>query len=102
MGATREIGAWVAGASLQAMPDEVVERARAGVIDTIGVILAGIGEPGARVAAGRGGGGGEGSGGAGAGGGGGGGCGGSPRGWSPRTAARRSRPSWAPACGRRS
>jgi 2-methylcitrate dehydratase PrpD len=52
MGATREIGAWVAGASLQAMPDEVVERARAGVIDTIGVILAGIGEPVTRIAAG--------------------------------------------------
>lgn len=52
MGATREIGAWVAGASLQAMPDEVVERARAGVIDTIGVILAGVAEPVTRIAAG--------------------------------------------------
>src|SRR5690349_21660997 len=52
MGATREIAAWVAGASLQAMPDEVVERARAGVVDTIGVILAGTGEPVTRIAAG--------------------------------------------------
>ena len=52
MGATREIAAWVAGASLQAMPAEVVERARAGVIDTIGVILAGTVEPVTRIAAG--------------------------------------------------
>jgi 2-methylcitrate dehydratase PrpD len=52
MGATREIAAWVAGASLRAMPDEVVERARAGVIDTIGVILAGVDEPVTRIAAG--------------------------------------------------
>jgi 2-methylcitrate dehydratase PrpD len=52
MGATREIAAWVAGASLQAMPAEVVERARAGIVDTIGVILAGTGEPVTRIAAG--------------------------------------------------
>jgi 2-methylcitrate dehydratase PrpD len=52
MGATREIGAWVAGASLEAMPDQVLERARAGIIDTIGVILAGTGEPVTRIAAG--------------------------------------------------
>jgi 2-methylcitrate dehydratase PrpD len=52
MGATTEIGAWIAGASLDAMPDEVVERARAGVIDTIGVILAGANEPVSRIAAG--------------------------------------------------
>jgi 2-methylcitrate dehydratase PrpD len=52
MGATRDIGAWVAGASLEAMPDQVLERARAGVIDTIGVILAGTGEPVTRIAAG--------------------------------------------------
>jgi 2-methylcitrate dehydratase PrpD len=51
MGATTEIGAWIAGASLDAMPDEVVERARAGVIDTIGVILAGTAEPVTRIAA---------------------------------------------------
>jgi 2-methylcitrate dehydratase PrpD len=52
MGATREIAAWVAGASLRAMPAEVVERARAGIVDTIGVILAGTGEPVTRIAAG--------------------------------------------------
>jgi 2-methylcitrate dehydratase PrpD len=52
MGATREIAAWVAGAELRAMPAEVVERARAGVVDTIGVILAGVDEPVTRIAAG--------------------------------------------------
>lgn len=52
MGATRDIADWVAGASLDRMPAEVVERARAGVIDTIGVILAGVHEPVTRIAAG--------------------------------------------------
>ncbi|TMC06161.1 MAG: MmgE/PrpD family protein [Chloroflexi bacterium] len=52
MGATREIAAWVADAELRAMPAEVVERARAGVVDTIGVILAGVDEPVTRIAAG--------------------------------------------------
>ncbi len=52
MGATREIAMWAAGASLDAMPAEVVERARAGVIDTVGVILAGVDEPVTRIAAG--------------------------------------------------
>jgi 2-methylcitrate dehydratase PrpD len=51
-GATGEVAAWVAGASLDAMPAEVVERARAGVIDTVGVILAGVDEPVTRIAAG--------------------------------------------------
>ncbi|HSR26198.1 MAG TPA: MmgE/PrpD family protein, partial [Candidatus Eisenbacteria bacterium] len=51
-GATCDIAAWVAGASLQTMPAEVVERARAGVVDTVGVILAGVGEPVTRIAAG--------------------------------------------------
>jgi 2-methylcitrate dehydratase PrpD len=51
-GATRDIAAWVAGESLAAMPAEVVERARAGVVDTVGVILAGVGEPVTGIAAG--------------------------------------------------
>jgi 2-methylcitrate dehydratase PrpD len=51
MGATIDIATWVAGASLEAMPVEVLERARAGVIDTVGVILAGVHEPVARIAA---------------------------------------------------
>jgi 2-methylcitrate dehydratase PrpD len=52
MGATRDIGAWVAAASLAAMPAEVLERARAAIIDTVGVILAGVDEPVTRIAAG--------------------------------------------------
>ncbi|HXM55496.1 MAG TPA: MmgE/PrpD family protein [Candidatus Dormibacteraeota bacterium] len=51
-GATEAIAAWVAGASLEAMPPDVVEKARAGVIDTVGVILAGVDEPVTRIAAG--------------------------------------------------
>ncbi|HEY7202023.1 MAG TPA: MmgE/PrpD family protein, partial [Candidatus Dormibacteraeota bacterium] len=51
-GATEAIAAWVAGASFDAMPSEVVERARAGVIDTVGVILAGVDEPVTRIVAG--------------------------------------------------
>lgn len=51
MGATRDIAVWAAGVSLEAMPAEVVERARAGVLDTAGVILAGIDEPVTRIAA---------------------------------------------------
>jgi 2-methylcitrate dehydratase PrpD len=52
MGTTSDIATWVAGASLEAMPAEVVSRARAGVIDTVGVILAGRDEPVTRIVAG--------------------------------------------------
>ena len=51
-GATRDIAAWVAAVSLDAMPALVVERALAGVVDTVGVILAGAGQPVTRIAAG--------------------------------------------------
>src|SRR5690348_7695687 len=53
-GTTADIAAWVAGSgvSIDALPPEVVERARAAAIDTIGVILAGAGEPVTRIAAG--------------------------------------------------
>jgi hypothetical protein len=32
MGTTSDVATWVAGASLGTMPDEVVERARAGIV----------------------------------------------------------------------
>src|SRR5215472_16756351 len=51
MGTTRDVAAWVAAASFEAMPAEVIDRARAGVIDTVGVILAGRDEPVTRIAA---------------------------------------------------
>jgi 2-methylcitrate dehydratase PrpD len=51
MGATRELAAWAAGTGFDAMPPEVVERARAAIIDTAGVILAGTAEPVTRIVA---------------------------------------------------
>jgi 2-methylcitrate dehydratase PrpD len=51
MGATTDIATWVCGVSIASAPAEVVERARAAVIDTAGVILAGRDEPVTRIAA---------------------------------------------------
>jgi 2-methylcitrate dehydratase PrpD len=51
MSATRELAAWAATTGGGAIPSEVVERARAAIVDTVGVILAGTGEPVARIVA---------------------------------------------------
>ncbi|HKF79067.1 MAG TPA: MmgE/PrpD family protein [Candidatus Dormibacteraeota bacterium] len=51
MGTTSDIAAWVAGASIETMPPEVLAPARDAIVDTVGVILAGLDEPVSRIAA---------------------------------------------------
>jgi 2-methylcitrate dehydratase PrpD len=51
MGTTTDLAEWVAGTSLQAMPALVTERGLAAIVDTVGVTLAGVGEPVSRIAA---------------------------------------------------
>ena len=51
MGLTRDVAAWVAGFSINDAPPEVTRAAKAGVLDTIGVILAGAPEPVTRIVA---------------------------------------------------
>jgi 2-methylcitrate dehydratase PrpD len=51
MGATRDIAAWVARFSIEDTPPEVRTAARAALLDTVGVILAGAPEPVTRIVA---------------------------------------------------
>ncbi len=51
MGSTRDIAAWVARFSIEDTPPEVKAAARAALLDTVGVILAGAPEPVTRIVA---------------------------------------------------
>jgi 2-methylcitrate dehydratase PrpD len=51
MGVTRDVSTWVARFSIDDAPPEVTEAAKAGVLDTTGVILAGAPEPVTRIVA---------------------------------------------------
>jgi 2-methylcitrate dehydratase PrpD len=51
MGTTGDVAAWVAGTSIDAMPADVLARGRAAIVDTVGVTIAGVAEPVARIAA---------------------------------------------------
>jgi 2-methylcitrate dehydratase PrpD len=51
VGITRNVAAWVARFSIDEAPPEVTAAAKAGVLDTIGVILAGAPEPVTRIVA---------------------------------------------------
>jgi 2-methylcitrate dehydratase PrpD len=51
MGVTRELAAWATETGFESMPAVAVERARAAIIDTVGVILAGTEEPVTRIVA---------------------------------------------------
>jgi 2-methylcitrate dehydratase PrpD len=44
-GRARELADWVAGLDLERVPDDAVEAAVRGITDTVGVMLAGVGEP---------------------------------------------------------
>jgi len=50
-GATGELAEWVAGTGFEALPAEVVVRAKSAMLDTLGVILAGTSEPVTRMVA---------------------------------------------------
>jgi 2-methylcitrate dehydratase PrpD len=51
MGVTRDVAAWVEGFSIAGAPPEVTAAAKTGVLDTVGVILAGVPEPVTRIVA---------------------------------------------------
>ncbi len=51
MGVTRDVAAWVARFSIDDAPPEATGAAKAGVLDTTGVILAGVPEPVTRIVA---------------------------------------------------
>ncbi len=48
---TRDVAEWLADLCMDAIPASVVERASAGILDTVGVTLAGLDEPAAQIAA---------------------------------------------------